>query len=534
MDPKRVEISLFVALDEADDNEALAQSSARQLGVSREDIFAITLLRRSLDVRRGRRAGHRLKVAVHLGGLCEQSATPRKRYRLAKELRVVVAGSGPTGTFAALRLAEAGASVVIAELGKAVQPRRLDIAKLVRDGELEPTSNYCFGEGGAGTFSDGKLYTRTKNRLAVAEVIATLVEFGADPRIRVESRPHIGSDRLPKVLTLLRGHLEQLGVNYRFSDPLVDFAVRDGRIVGANLGLSGATDCQAMVVAAGHSARSLFATLVDRGVAHESKPFAVGARIEHPQQLIDQLQYGDSHGSPRLPAAFYHITAQSKADGVERGIYSFCMCPGGWVVNSSTEPGLLCTNGMSLKRRDSPRANAAFVVSVQPEDVASFGRFPGDPLAGIAFQQEIESRAFQAGGGGFVAPAQRLNDFAEGRSTSTALPTSYRPGVVGGTLDGVLPPFVTKALREALPQFERKMRGFHSDEAQLIGVETRTSSPLRFIRDPSTLMSVSHPGLYPGGEGAGYAGGIVSAAVDGLRIADAILQANGAEVLASS
>ena len=438
-------------------------------------------------------------------------------------MRRPVAAPG-AGTFAALWLAEAGAKVTVVERGKAVQPRRHDLAQLVRKGALDTDSNYCFGEGGAGTFSDGKLYTRVKDREAVAEVLQILVEHGADGDIRVDSRPHVGSNKLPIILQGLRARLEGLGVEYRWSDPLADIVVdASGRVGAARLRSGAEISCDALVLATGHSAREVYEMLDARGVALQAKPFAVGSRLEHPQPLIDRIQYGRDFGHPRLPAAFYHVTANVPAGGRERGVYSFCMCPGGWIVDSSTEPGRLATNGMSLKRRDSPYANAAMVVTVEPSDCEGFARRPNDPLAGIAFQRHWEERAFVAGGGGFVAVAQKLGDFLARRPTTVAGRSSYRPRVTGGSLDGTLPEFVLEALRRAVPAMDRTMRGFQSVEAQFVGIETRTSAPVRIVRDESTLASPSHPGLYPAAEGAGYAGGIVSAAIDGMKVARAIV-----------
>jgi uncharacterized FAD-dependent dehydrogenase len=397
-----------------------------------------------------------------------------------------------------------------------VQPRRHDLASLVARGRLVEDSNYCFGEGGAGTFSDGKLYTRTKDRRAVAEVLRVLVEHGADPAIRVESRPHIGSNKLPQVLLALRADLEARGVRYLWSDPLVDLVTDGGRVRSAVLRSGAELPCDAVVLAVGHSARPVYELCVRRGVALVAKPFAVGARVEHPQPMIDRLQYGRAAGHPKLPAAFYHLTATADAGG-ERGVYSFCMCPGGWVVASATEEGGLCVNGMSLKRRDSPFANAALVVSVEPRD------FGDGPLAGVEFQRALERAAFTAGGDGYRAPAQRVSDFLAARATSSLRPSSYRPGVVEGRLDRLLPGFVVEGLRQGLRRFGRTMSGFDGADGQLVGVETRTSAPVRILRDPTSLESPSVAGLYPAGEGAGYAGGIVSAAIDGLRIADAIL-----------
>jgi uncharacterized FAD-dependent dehydrogenase len=405
------------------------------------------------------------------------------------------------------------------ELGRAVQPRRHDLARLVRRGELDTSSNYCFGEGGAGTFSDGKLYTRTKDREAVAEVLELLVEHGADPSIRVDSRPHVGSNKLPIILVAMRSHLESLGVRYHWSDPLVDLVV-DGanRVRAARLASGAELPCDRLILAVGHSARDLYAALIACGVACVPKPFAIGARVEHPQPLIDRIQYGGAHGHPRLPAAFYHVTATVE----ERGVYSFCMCPGGWIVNSSTEPERLATNGMSLKRRDSPYANAALIVTISADDLAPYGG-ASDPWAGVRLQRDVEERAYRLGGGGFVAPAQRLTDFIARRPTTIPLRSSYRPSVAGADVAEALPRSIAEALRRSIPQFNRTMRGFLTEESQLVGVETRTSAPLRFVRDGRTMQSSSHARLYPCGEGAGYAGGIVSAAIDGLRVADAIL-----------
>jgi uncharacterized FAD-dependent dehydrogenase len=518
-------IEIFLKLDELEVSDDLVVRAAARLGVKREDNGALRILKRSHDARKGRPLGWQLRVEVDIGSPREQEAPVRRATPgSATGRRIVIAGSGPAGTFCALWLAEAGARVTIVERGKAVQPRRHDLAQLVRRGALDADSNYCFGEGGAGTFSDGKLYTRVKDREAVAEVLQILVEHGADGDIRVDSRPHVGSNKLPIILQGLRARLEALGVEYRWSDPLVDVVVdAAGRVGAARLRSGAELASDALVVATGHSAREIYEMLDARGVALVAKPFAVGSRLEHPQPLIDRIQYGRDFGHPRLPAAFYHVTANVPAGGRERGVYSFCMCPGGWIVDSSTEPGRLVTNGMSLKRRDSPYANAAMVVTVEPADYASFGRRPNDPLAGIAFQRHWEERAYAAGGGGFVAVAQRLDDFLAGRATGIAGRSSYRPRVVGGSLEGTLPDFVLEALRRAVPVMDRSMRGFHTAEALFVGIETRTSAPVRIVRDPVTLVSPTHPGLYPAAEGAGYAGGIVSAAIDGLKVARAIV-----------
>ncbi len=484
----------------------------------------VTVVRRSLDARKGHPIGFHLELAIWgadaPGTERDEELPPPVRARAGAH--VIVVGTGPCGTYAALRLTDAGARVTLVDVGKPVQPRRHDLAALTR-GRLDPDSNYCFGEGGAGTFSDGKLYTRTKDRRAVRSVLRALVRHGADPEILVESRPHVGSNRLPKILVAQREDLEQRGATYVWSDRVIGLVTVRGRVVGVRCASGRELVGDAVVLAVGHSARPLYADLHAAGVAMEAKAFAVGARVEHPQPLIDRIQYGSAHGHPRLPAAFYHVTATVPTpDAGDRGVYSFCMCPGGWIVDSSTEQGALCVNGMSLKRRDSPFANSALVVTVEPRDY--LGRFGDGPLAGIELQRELERRAFALGGGDFVAPAQRLPDFVARRATSEPLRSSYRPRVAGANLRGVLPPFVGDALERALSKFQRTMPGFVTAEAQLVGVETRTSAPVRVLRD-GQLSSPTHPGLYPAGEGAGYAGGIVSAAVDGMRVADAILAA---------
>jgi uncharacterized FAD-dependent dehydrogenase len=517
-------IDLFVPLAEID--EPLAPRVEQALGWARGQAGELRVLRRSLDARKGRPLGQRLRVVVGRKGEALAAAgaprpsrpsppSPASRPAGRPPPHVVVVGSGPAGTWAALRLAEAGVPVTIVEQGKPVQPRRRDLALLTR-GDLTPSSNYCFGEGGAGTYSDGKLYTRAKDRGGVADVLADLVRFGAPPDIEVESRPHVGSNRLPRVLTALRAHLAQLGVEYRFETSIAGLRSRDGRVCAARVAGGGEIAADAVVLAVGHSARSVYAWAADAGVAIERKPIAVGVRIEHPQRFIDELQYGSAAGHPKLPPAFYELTAAAG----DRGVYSFCMCPGGWIVPAATEPDGVVVNGMSLSRRDSPFANSGMVVTVGVDD---FGPAAAGPLAGIELQRRIEQAAFNAGGGRFRAPAQRLADFLDGRASSAVGRSSYRPGVAPADLTQVLPPFVADALRTGLRGMGKRMPGFLLADAVLIGVETRTSAPVRFLRDPETLVSPSMAGLYPCGEGGGYAGGIVSAALDGARVAERIL-----------
>jgi uncharacterized FAD-dependent dehydrogenase len=510
-------VDIFVPLEEED--APLGPAVERALGWARGSAGAVTVLRRSLDARKGRPLGYRLRVRAARAGERDEAspaAIVRSRWPAGKvPPRVVVIGAGPAGTWAALRLAEGGVAATILEQGKRVQPRRHDLAQITR-GRLEPSSNYCFGEGGAGTYSDGKLYTRSKDRDGVAAVIGELVRFGAPDEIAVDSRPHVGSNRLPKVLTALREHLEAAGVTYRFECEVAGLRLDRGRVRAVLLTGGDEVPADAVVLAVGHSARAFYGWAAGAGLAIERKGIAVGVRLEHPQPLIDRLQYGHAAENPRLPAAFYELTSE----GEGRGVYSFCMCPGGWIVPAATEPEGVVVNGMSLSRRDSPYANAGFVVAVEPDD---FGPAAAGPLAGVEFQRAIERAAFTAGGGAFRAPAQRLGDFLAGRASTTVGETSYRPGITPSDLSHVLPPFVASALRAGLKRLGQRLPSFLLPDALLVGVETRTSAPLRFPRDPETLRARGVEGLYPVGEGAGYAGGIVSAALDGARVAERIL-----------
>jgi uncharacterized FAD-dependent dehydrogenase len=428
---------------------------------------------------------------------------------------VEIFGSGPAGTFASLRLAEAGVPSTILDRGNPVQPRRHDLAQLTR-GQLNSESNYCFGEGGAGTYSDGKLYTRSKDRPAVDRVLRVLVRVGAPAEIAVESRPHVGSNRLPRVLTALRLHLESLGVQYLFESRAVGLRRDRDRLRAVLLAGGDEIAADAVVLAVGHSARESYDWLRAAGVPIERKGLAVGVRLEHPQPVIDQIQYGPHASNPALPAAFYEL----KARGGERSVYSFCMCPGGWIVPAATEPGGVVVNGMSLSRRDSPFANAGLVVELQPAD---FGPDAAGPLAGVALQRQIEQAAFRLGGGDFRAPGQRLRDFLAERPSGDLPTSSYRPGVVPAPIETMFPAVVAQALRAGLAELYRRIPRFLHPDAVLIGAETRTSAPIRIPRDPASLQAPGFPGLYPVGEGAGYAGGIVSAALDGARAAAAIL-----------
>jgi uncharacterized FAD-dependent dehydrogenase len=435
---------------------------------------------------------------------------------LGRPHRSLVVGMGPAGLFAALGLARCGVSVTLIEQGRPVEERVRDVRRFWAGGGLDPASNVQFGEGGAGTFSDGKLTTRV-NHPWTRLVLQTLVEFGAPPEILVQAKPHVGTDRLRVVLVNFRRALQRAGVEVRFATALTRLVIgAEGRVRGGVVEDREEIACDSLLLAPGHSARATYRMLAAAGVRLEIKPFAVGVRVEHPAALIDRIQYGRPP-HPNLPPAEYALAWNDPQTG--RGIYSFCMCPGGEVVNAASEAGALVVNGMSSRRRDGGYSNSALVVTVRAGDL------PGeDPLAGVRFQRAWEEKAFLAGGGDWRAPAQGLSPFLAGRAGVGALRTTCRPGVREADLRQVLPPFVTEGLCRALPHFERRMHGFIGPEAVLIGVETRTSAPLRIVRGEGG-QSVSHPGLYPAGEGAGYAGGIMSAALDGLKAAEAIAAA---------
>lgn len=506
-------IEVFVPLD---DDTPLSQIAARALGRRGESVGDVTVVRRALDARKGRPLGHRLRLRIAGQGefvTVQQTRLPAVWPSGRQKPRVVVVGAGPAGLWTALRLLEAGIAVTILERGKKVQPRRHDLAQLQR-GTLNTDSNYCFGEGGAGTYSDGKLYTRSKDKDGVAAVLQDLVRFGAPPEIEVEARPHVGSNRLPKVLTALREYLESAGVSYHFETSASGLVVDRGRVRAVALARGGELQADAVVLAVGHSARPVYEWVRAAGVAIEPKAMAVGVRIEHPQPVIDRMQYGTAALHPALPAAFYEL----KATGGDRGVYSFCMCPGGWIVPAATEEEGVVVNGMSLSRRDSPFANSGLVVEVRAADFGSH-----DVLAGVEFQRRIEQAAARAGGGKFRAPAERLMDFLAARPTRGLPRSSYRPGLAEASLAEVFPAFLTEALRAGLSQMTRRWPGFLHPDAVLVGVESRTSAPVRIPRDSVSLQSPTVAGVYPAGEGAGYAGGIISAALDGVRIADAIL-----------
>jgi uncharacterized FAD-dependent dehydrogenase len=523
------EIELDLGLDEPDDEASLKARAAQQLKTKVEAIPFAAVRKRSIDARQGSVKFHVLLALKKDEGVDRpQLGLPLPR-EVSGPLRAIVVGDGPAGLFAAYELARAGVKCMVLERGKEVQPRRHDLKGLQRKGTVNPESNYCFGEGGAGTYSDGKLYTRAHKRGDVRDVIETLALHGAPEAILVDARPHIGSNKLPKVITAMRERLTACGVETRFDSKVVDLVLRgagsDRRASGVVLADGSVIEADHVVLATGHSARDVFRMLLAKNVRLEPKPFALGVRIEHPQPLIDRIQYGRDFGHPKLPAAYYRLAHEVEG----RGVFSFCMCPGGWIVPASTEQDGLVVNGMSLSRRDSPFANSGLVVGVEPQDWEKAG-FSG-PLGGVELQRAIELRAMKAGGDDLAAPATRVSDFLGGRASSTVPETSYLPGLVAANvaevLDGAGVPIAAR-LRAALRAFDKKMRGYATEEAVLVATESRTSAPLRVPRHVETLEALDLAGLYPTGEGAGYAGGIVSAAMDGMRVGRAIARRVGA------
>ena len=510
-------VELVLTPGEAANENLWANRLAKKLRIKPERLQGHRLLKRSLDARK---APVRYRLRFEVGVDEELEAAPEISWEaspLKKEAkRIIIVGCGPAGMFAALRCLELGHKPVILERGKDASARRFDLAPILREGRVIEESNYCFGEGGAGTFSDGKLYTRAKKRGPVAEIYRTLVAHGAPGKILVEAHPHIGSNLLPKVVMAMRESILAAGGEVHFEAKVTKFLLDGGKMNGVVTTDGREFRGESVILATGHSARDIYELLNEQNILLEAKPFAVGVRIEHPQGFIDQAQYHLKSGEKRdenLPASRYALATTVKG----RSVHSFCMCPGGFVVPAATENDEVVVNGMSLSRRDSPFANSGMVVGIEPEDL------PGDDvLRGIRYQKKIEQLAKEAGGGGQVAPAQRVTDFLAGKLSKELPETSYFPGLKSVRLDEILPKHISERLAGGLRKFGKMIRGYTGPDALLIGFETRTSSPVRIPRGDD----LQHPdvaGLYPCGEGAGYAGGIVSAALDGRRCAEAAL-----------
>jgi uncharacterized FAD-dependent dehydrogenase len=487
-------------------------AAARAAKIALSDVRDVRVVKRSIDAR-GRGPRVQLRVELSTGALFEPPVTtPPELPRVEKKPPVVIVGAGPAGLFAALRAIELGLRPVIVERGKDVRARRLDLAAITQRGEVNPDSNYCFGEGGAGTYSDGKLYTRSGKKEDIARILALFVAYGASPEILVDAHPHIGTNKLPEIIAAMREGILRAGGEVRFGARVTELLVSGDRIRGVKLADGTTIDATRVVLATGHSARDVFEMLASQEIAIERKDFALGVRVEHPQAIVDEMRYRTRERGNYLPPASYSEVVQ--VDGL--GVYSFCMCPGGIVAPCATAPGEIVTNGWSPSKRNNPFANSGVVVEVRgPQG-------DGGALSGVAYQRVVERAAWEAGGGGQVAPGQRLIDFCDGRLSSDLPVCSYPPGLLSARVDEVLPPEIKQRLQQGLRLFGKRMRGYWTNEAVVIAVESRTSSPVRIPRDAETLEHPGVRGLFPCGEGAGYAGGIVSAAMDGERVVERI------------
>ncbi len=512
------EIELKISPEYSLNNEYIKSLAANKLKIKESSIRHIEKLKESIDARKKHDIKFVLRLNVYINEDYKETETIISTYKkINSDKKVIIVGAGPAGYFAALEMIELGIKPIVFERGKDVQSRRIDLRQIQQYANVNPHSNYCFGEGGAGTYSDGKLYTRSNKRGDIKKILKILVEHGAKQEILYEAHPHIGSNKLPIVVKNIRETIINYGGEVHFDSFVTDLIIENDLIKGVIVNNQDKHFSDAVILATGHSARDIFELLYNKKIYIESKPFAIGVRIEHKQNLIDELQYGQKERSEYLPASSYSLVTQAEG----RGVFSFCMCPGGFIVPSATAPEEIVLNGMSLSKRDSKYANSGIVVAIENEDLKDYQHYGA--LAGLMYQKDIEKSVFNYNGDGSQkAPAQKMTDFLNDKISDNLGETSYIPGIYSAPLNKILPDNITSRLKIGLKAFSQIMKGYLTDDANLIAVESRTSSPIKIPRDNVKLNHVEIKNLYPCGEGAGFAGGIVSAAIDGQNVAKAI------------
>jgi hypothetical protein len=516
------ETEIFVSPEEAGSEESIRSIAAQKLSIPLKSISFLRILKRSVDAR-AKEIRYNIRVRIYVNEAPPALTHQKELPDVSNAKSVIIIGAGPAGLFAALRCAELNIKPIVIERGKDVRSRRFDLAALTKNHIVNPDSNYCFGEGGAGTYSDGKLYTRSTKRGDVNSILETFVAHGASEDILIDAHPHIGTNKLPQIIVSIRETLLLAGAEIHFQTRVTDLLIQNNAVQGVRAvkgGIESEFLSGQVILATGHSARDIFEMLHRKNIRLEAKPFAMGLRVEHPQALIDAIQYHCPASQveklrEHLPAASYNLVHQSKG----RGVYSFCMCPGGIIAPCATGPEEVVTNGWSPSKRNNPFSNSGIVVSIEPEDYSKYSE--DGPLAGLRYQQALEKMAFVAGGRTQTAPAQRMLDFVNGKISQDLPQTSYQPGILSAPLHELLPPEIGKRLQDGFRVFGEKMKGYYTNDAVLHGVESRTSSPVRIPRNRDTFEHVDIAGLYPCAEGAGYAGGIVSAAIDGQNCAEA-------------